>query len=177
MVVLLPSCFGHTLTPGDVDAHGTRAFSAPYATVFAASQSGLVSVGYEIAQASEGAGIIKTDRRLVKAVASGGGGVATAQGYYRMYVLRLEDRGNNEIVVRAEPRMFQGAADISGNSIWAMDGPAGEIALWDQLFREIQDSIDMGIGEVTHQAGPVQDAPAETAPPPQSGSPPPPPAG
>lgn len=131
---------GRTLTPHDVSSYGTARFEAPAPKVFGAVQEALKAEGYEIATADASKQLIKTNRKLVRAVAVGDQYSAQAISITRQYVIKLETEGKETIVV-AEPRVFQGDQDLSSQEVWDLDSPAGERALWSQLFKDIGEAL------------------------------------
>lgn len=142
LLTLVTACGpqGRPMTAADVAGDGTHRFDAPKAKVFAAVQQALKSEGYEIATADAAKGLIKTDRKLVRAVAVGNDVTATATAITRQYVVKLETEGT-VTVVSAEPRVFQGDQDLSSGNVWDFDSPAGERALWQQLFRDTEEAL------------------------------------
>ena len=134
---------GHLLTPAELDTQGSKKFAGNKDAVYGATVNALVDQGYEIALMNPETGAVKTHRRFTGAAA-----------YYRLYLVRVEESGPGAVTVRAEPRVFQGADDISGKKIWNMDY---ENKLWGQLFKAIQDNLDTGLTnlQATPTAGPV----------------------
>jgi hypothetical protein len=140
LVIACGGASGRPLTPTEVAQNGTASFAAPHARVFAAAQGALKSEGYEIAIADAGKGLIKTNRKLVRAQAYGNGYTAQAIEVTRQYVLTLRDEGGRTVVV-AEPRVFMGDRDLSDGSVWDIEGPMGERKLWSQLFRDMREAL------------------------------------
>jgi len=140
---LLAACGGATgrsLTPNDVASFGTARFDAPSGKVFAAVKGALQSEGYQVASADPTKGMIKTNRKLVRAVAVGNSVSAQAFEVTRQYLVKIRSDGAATVVV-AEPRVFQGDMDLSDGSVWDIDGPMGERTLWRQLFRDIKEAL------------------------------------
>jgi hypothetical protein len=142
VLTLLAACgpTGRPLTPSDISAYGTARFDAPLPKVFRAVQEALKSEGYQIATADASKQMIKTDRKLVRAVAVGTAHSAQAIEITRQYVVKLETEGGRTVVV-AEPRVFQGDQDLSAQEVWDIDGPMGERALWGQLFKDVNEAL------------------------------------
>jgi hypothetical protein len=128
------------MTPAEVSSHGTATYEAAPAKVFAATQGALKSEGYEIAVADEKKGLIKTNRKLVRAHAVGGPGYAEAVEATRQYVVSIHADGAKTVVV-AEPRVYIGDRDLSDESVWDIEGPMGERKLWTQLFRDVREGL------------------------------------
>ena len=131
---------GQPLTPAEVQTHGTMTFDAPVPKVFTAMQGALKSEGYQIAIADPNKGLIKTDRKLVRAQAVGNQYVAQAVEATRQYVVTLKGEGAHTTVV-AEPRVFMGDRDLSSETVWDLEGPMGERKLWSQLFRDVKEAL------------------------------------
>lgn len=133
-----------------VAGRGTRTFPVERSKVFAASVGALKILGYQIAFADEGAGVIKTAPKTVhtEAYTAGGQssysyhGQAVLVVYDRSYALRLMDQQGSTIV-EAAPRVYVNGKDVSSDPIWVLDGPQGEYALWDQLFQEIASNLGL----------------------------------
>jgi len=125
------------MTPAEIHDHGTHSFDAPVDKVFQATVGALKVEGYEVAIANEEKGTIKTDRKLVRADAVGAQSAVAVQ---RQYIISVKADGNKTIV-EAVPRIFRGEADLSDGAVWAMKGDAGEYALWNNLFKDIQDAL------------------------------------
>ena len=130
------------MTPTEIAAHGTATYDAPRSRVFTATQGALRSEGYEIATADAGKGLIKTGRKLVRATAYAvnGGTAAVATETTRQYVVSIHSE-NGKTVVVAEPRVFVGDRDLSGDAVWDLEGPMGERKLWGQLFRDVREAL------------------------------------
>jgi hypothetical protein len=141
-LTLLSACgpTGRPLTPNDIASSGTARFEAPLSKVFNATQDALKSEGYEIATADESKHLIKTNRKLIRAVAVGDQYSAQATTISRQYVVKLESEGKSTVVM-AEPRVYQGDQDLSAEPVWDLDSPAGERALWSQLFKDIGEAL------------------------------------
>jgi len=131
---------GVQMTPQIIQQSGTHAFSAPYDKVFVATVGALKSEGFPIAVSQPDTGLIKTGQKLIRTVAHGGGGSAVAVDVTRQYVVRVT-KAEGGAVVTAEPRIFQGNAELTDGAIWDIDSPEGERALWRRLFRDVQDAL------------------------------------
>ena len=138
---------GMTMTPQIVQAAGTHAFSAPYDRVFAAVANALQSEGFPIAISNSSEGMIKTGQKLIRTEAvsaadyrGNGYGTMTTAEITRQYVIRIHASGDTTVVI-AEPRIFEGNAELSGQPIWDLDGPEGERNLWQRLFRDISEAL------------------------------------
>src|SRR4051794_14635251 len=127
---------GQPMTPQEISQHGTHTFAAPKAKVFTATVAALKSDGYQIAFEDEGKGLIKTAPKMVGAVASGN----EAMGTYRSYTVKVTEEGGKVNVV-ATPSVKIGQADVSGDSVWILEGEAGERALWAKLWKTINELL------------------------------------
>ncbi|MCY0985697.1 hypothetical protein OV203_01045 [Nannocystis sp. ILAH1] len=140
----LTGCAGSrasVITPEEVQTHGTYTFTAPPAEVFAATLGALKTLGYPIAVTNEEKGIIKTERKFIRAMAVGGNYSAQAIDFTRQYYLRLESSDGASTSVTADPKVYMGERDVSGDKVWVLEGPEGERELWKRLFTEIQSNL------------------------------------
>jgi len=137
LVFVLVGC-GAAMTPAEIKANGTHTYDAPPEKVFEAATAALKAQGYEIAVAKPEKGLIKTNRKLVRADAVGN---QSAVGIQRQYILTITSDGTGKTTVEAIPKVFQGEADLSDGSVWVLDGDAGERKLWSSLFTEINDNL------------------------------------
>ena len=136
------ACGGAELTKTEIDTSGTHTYAAPLAKVFSATQAALVADGYEIAVTNPEKGIIKTKRKYLSSAAQRtSSSTAVAQDITRQYLLTLTAVDAGQTKVLAVPRVFQGDADVSEGSVWVIEGPQGERALWTRLFKGIDDSL------------------------------------
>jgi hypothetical protein len=141
LLTLIPGCVsGAVMTQQIIDQSGTQGFKAPYGKVFAATVSALKSEGFPIASSDAEKGFIKTGQKVIRAVARGGNGSAVAVEITRQYIVHVTKIADG-VAVAAEPRIFQGNAELSGQPIWDLDSPEGERALWARLFRDIQEAM------------------------------------
>jgi hypothetical protein len=131
---------GAMMTPTVIEQAGTQAFKAPYEKVFTATVNALKGEGFPIAMAEPEKGLIKTGQKIIRSVAVGGNHTAVAVDVTRQYVIHVGKAGDG-IVVSAEPRIFQGNAELTDQPIWDLDSPQGERALWKRLFRDIQEAL------------------------------------
>ena len=116
---------------------GRRSFAQPRRVVLKAVVSALESEGFKVPVVNANTGLVKTDRRDIRATAVGGRGYATAVMYTRQYTVHVTAEGG-QTVVRAEPRIYAGDTDISDRAIWVMSGPEGEpVALGPALPRRL----------------------------------------
>jgi hypothetical protein len=134
--LLFSTACGVAMTPQIIHDAGTHKFHAPYAKVFAATETALTAEGFPIAASQPEKGMITTGQKLIGAV--GGGGVAVAQT--RQYVVHVNPSGDGTVVV-AEPRIFQGNAEVTDQPVWVIEGPEGERALWQRFFRDVQENL------------------------------------
>jgi hypothetical protein len=131
---------GALMTDTEIAAYGTKEFAAPMPKVFDATVGALKAQGYEIAVKDVEKGTIMTARKIIRSVAVGSQYSATAVDITRQYTVRLHNKhGATEVV--AYPRVFNGEADISARPVWELEGPVGERALWDGLFRQIAELL------------------------------------
>lgn len=147
LAATMPATGGMAMTPQIVQTAGTHAFSGPYDRVFAAVASALQSEGFPIATSNSAEGMIKTGQKLIRAEAVStadyrgtGYGTMTTAEITRQYVIRVRASGTTTVVT-AEPRIFEGNAELSGQPIWDLDGPEGERNLWQRLFRDISEAL------------------------------------
>ncbi len=137
---------GVKMTPQVIQQDGTHQFTAPFDKVFAATEGALKSEGFPIAQSDPDKGLIKTGPKLVRAVTQGdsndvtGSYSATHVEITRQYVVHLVHNGTGTSV-SAEPRIFQGNAELTDQAVWVLDTSEGERALWQRLFRDINDGL------------------------------------
>lgn len=129
------------MSPEEISAHGTHTFAASPTDTFAATVGALRTLGYTLAVVNEDKGIIKTDRKELRAQAVYSANTAMAVGVTRQYYVRIavDDAGHS--TVAAEPKVFIGERDVSGDKVWALEGPEGERELWKRLFAEIQSNL------------------------------------
>jgi hypothetical protein len=146
LCLALAGCFsmggpqGAAMTPQIIQTSGTHTFDAPFDKVFEATQAALRAEGFPIANAKPETGFIKTGQKLIRSEAVGGGGAAMATDITRQYVITVHQAGA-ATNVSAEPRIFQGNAELTSQAIWDLDSPQGERALWQRLFRDIQEAL------------------------------------
>ncbi len=134
--------FGKNMTETEIQTYGTYTSNAPKAKIYDAAINALKSQGYEIAVENPESGVIKTGRKPIRAQAvSSGAGSATAVMYFRQYLLRIREVDGGKVTVTAVPRVFQGEMDLSDRAVWDLEGPIGERALWNNLFREIDEAL------------------------------------
>ena len=132
--------FGAPMTPQVIEQSGTHVFEAPYDKVFAATVNALKSEGYPVASMDPAKGFIKTGQKFVRTIARGGNGTAVAVDITRQYVIHI-GKTPNGVTLSAEPRIFQGNAELTDQPIWDLDSAQGERALWQRLFRDIQEAM------------------------------------
>jgi hypothetical protein len=132
---------GAVMTPEEVAANGTHTFAASPKDTFAATAGALQTLGYMLTVVNEEKGIIKTDRKHLRAQAVYNGNSATAVGFSRQYYIRVQSTDGTNTTVVADPKVFIGERDISGDKVWALEGPEGERELWTRLFAEIQSNL------------------------------------
>ena len=136
-------CFmsqGNPLTPVEVQSNGSHDFSAEQEHVFKATAAALEGQGYKLILVDQEHGHIKTGQKLVRAMAQGSYSSAVAIEATRQYDVRLVAEGGKTRVT-ATPRVFMGSTDVSDGPVWDLEGPAGERALWAQLFKEIDSNL------------------------------------
>lgn len=133
---------GAYMTPQEIDANGRHTFSAPPAETFKATAGALQTLGYELTVANEEKGIIKTNRKELRAQAVATSNyTASAVSITRQYYVQLSSTDGATTTVVASPRVFVGERDVSGDQVWALEGPEGERELWRRLFAEIQSNM------------------------------------
>lgn len=133
---------GKPLTQTEIEAHGTHIVKASKENTYKAIVSTLKTRGFQISLVNEEKGLIKTERRLIRSAAvSTGENSAAAVGYFRQYTFKVADLGDGRCQMTATPRIFAGDSDISEGEIWVIEGPEGERALWNSLFKEIDEVL------------------------------------
>lgn len=132
---------GALMTPEEIGSHGTHKFASSEAETFAATIGALRTLGYIVTVANEEKGMIKTDRKPLRAQAYAGGGQAVAVEVTRQYYVRLESTDASNTTVVAEPKVFIGERDVTNDKVWMLEGPEGERELWRRLFAEIQSNL------------------------------------
>jgi len=128
------------MTPEVIQQDGSHTFAASYDKVFAATVAALKSEGFPVASADPEKGMIKTGQKLIRQVAVGSEYTATATDITRQYVVHITRSGEGAQVA-AEPRIFQGNAELTEQPVWVLDTPEGERALWTRLFRDIGEAL------------------------------------
>lgn len=116
------------LTQGEIGRKGVHSFAAPPSTVFYSCTGALLADGYEIERSDPEQGVIVT-----KPLAVSGHGPVTA----RSYRLTISSDGQGGSRVVAEPHLYAGARDVSDREVWDLDGPRGQVALWNELFADV----------------------------------------
>jgi hypothetical protein len=118
----------HVLTQGEIGRKGARSFAAPPSTVFYACVGVLMADGYEIATSDPEQGVIVT-----KPLGVDGEGPVTARSY--RITIAPGVHGGSRVV--AAPYIYSGTRDVSEGELWNLDGPHGELALWNELFEDV----------------------------------------
>jgi len=131
---------GDVMDEREIAANGERDFKAPYNKVFGAVVEALKAEGYDVVVANREKGVIRTNRRDVRTVAHGSRYVAMAITYSRQYVVNIGAVADNAVRVRATPHIFANNEEMGG-SVWVLEGPHGERALWDRLFATAKESL------------------------------------
>jgi hypothetical protein len=129
----------HHMDAEEVSAHGSRAFKGTMDKVFQATIDALKSEGYEVVVQNPEKGLIRTNRRDVRTVAHAGYAVAVAVTYTRQYVVNLTLDAEG-VRVSATPHIFANGEEMNGD-VWQIQGPQGERALWDRLFKTLEESL------------------------------------
>ena len=128
---------GERMTTEEVQKFGTHVVSAPKEKVYKAVTGTLQSLGFNIAVEDQDKGIIKTDRKLIRAGSNGDNAV----GYYRRYDLKITELPDGKFQIVANPKIYAGDNDLSNESDWVLDGPQGERVLWKSLFKDIDELL------------------------------------
>jgi len=128
---------GSAMGTAEIEQYGTHIVSAPKEKVFKAVTGTLQSSGFAIAVENREKGIIKTDRRLIRAGYNGD----MAVGYYRRYDIRINELSQDKFQIVATPKVYAGDKDLSDGNVWVLDGSEGERQLWKSLFKEIDDLL------------------------------------
>lgn len=125
------------MRPEEIQQYGTHVVSAPKEKVYKAVVGALQASGFAIAFENQEKGIIKTDRKLIRAAGNGG----EAVGYYRRYDLRITELEPGKFQIAATPKVYAGEKDLSDGSVWVLEGSQGERKLWADMFKEIDDLL------------------------------------
>lgn len=123
---------GVPMTSEIVDQRGAAAFRYPRAVVFAATEAVLRRAGYHIGFVDQAFTSMKTEPILA--------GDPTLTAYERSYSVTFSDVDGGTRV-RIAPHMWLNRQDVSATPVWNMDGPTGELALWEGIFREIDAAL------------------------------------
>ena len=67
-------------------------------------------------------------------------GDPTLTQYQRSYSVTFSDVDGGTRV-RIAPHMWLDTQDVSATPVWNMEGPTGEFALWEGIFREIDAAL------------------------------------
>jgi len=133
------------LTPEVVGEFGTRIFNHDKDSVFRAVKAVLISHDYLIDIENPAKGIIKTRKKDIGASGSATYGINSSSSQirsnYRQYNVMVEELEKGKIKVVIVPKIFVGDADLSDEKVWVLKGPAGEIRLWETLFKEISEML------------------------------------
>jgi hypothetical protein len=133
---------GSLMTPQEVAAHGTMVVPGDVPHAYHASVDALRALGYEIAVERPERGLVISGRQPLGSVARVSGGSYSATGssvtYYRQFTIQVDEQPGGNVRVVATPAVFEGNADISSGEVWALEGPQGERAKWDELFQNIR---------------------------------------
>jgi hypothetical protein len=139
--LLLTGCVAmmqpRTLSPVELDQHGTRVYSANLETGVKAAAIALRTLGYEITSADLASGTIKTAPRDIMSTAAA---TSTTYVQYRnelAWVLVVSPQGN-AIQVKAMPHAYS-----NGNEVPPTQVPADAIepkfsTLWNELDQDIK---------------------------------------
>jgi hypothetical protein len=133
--------FGATMTPQELNTYGTKTLAKPLPDTFKATLGALKVMGYQIAVEDQAKGIIKTERKVIRANAVGGAYSASATNIYRQYQLKLGESEPGKTAVTATPYVFIGERNVSDDKVWVIEGPEGERQLWSSLFKEIESQL------------------------------------
>jgi hypothetical protein len=133
------------MTPELISQYGTVSFKSSKDSVFNAVKQTLVSHGYTIDIENVDKGLIKTNRKDIGATGSATytayAGVAQYRSNYKQYIATVELQQNGLVKVVMEPKVYVGDADYSDKKVWVIKGNAGEIKLWEDLFKDIQERL------------------------------------
>lgn len=140
----LPGCFGSTgamLTQQEISAYGSKTVAKPLPDTFKATVGALKVMGYSIAVEDADKGLIKTERKVIRAQAVGNAHAVMATNVARQYSLKLAESEPGKTAITATPRVFVGERDVSDDKVWVLEGPEGERQLWGALFKEIESQL------------------------------------
>jgi hypothetical protein len=133
--------FGANLTQQELTTYGTKTLAKPLPDTFKATIGALKVMGYQIAVEDAAKGIIKTERKVIRANAIGNSTSASATNIYRQYSLKLGESEPGKTAVTATPYVFIGERNVSEDKVWVIEGPEGERQLWSSLFKEIESQL------------------------------------
>ena len=128
---------GAHMKPEIIEKYGTKVFDAPKDSVYKAVKAIMIEQDFGIGIEKPEKGEIKTKRKILSAY----GDAHSAAFYYKQYVIKIEEKEPGKTTVVMTPRLFHQETDISDKACWVIKGKAGEIKLWESLFKEIQEQL------------------------------------
>lgn len=132
---------GALLTQQEITTYGQKTMPKSKPDTFKATVGALRVLGYSIAVEDADKGLIKTERKVIRAHAVGNANAAMATNVYRQYSLKLAEPESGKTEITATPRVFIGERDVSEDKVWVLDGPDGERTMWNSLFKEIESQL------------------------------------
>jgi len=147
--LIVAGCRGpqlRTLTAAEVREHGTAVFRAPRDKVLRACAEALEIMGYEVAAASVGGGVMVTKHRQARSLASWDG----ERAYRRSYTLEARETADHAVELAATPRLFEEKSvdaswvklrELSAKTTWS---GAEERAEWNRLFQTVAARLAAG---------------------------------
>lgn len=133
---------GRKLKQKHIDEYGTKVFNYEKDKVFPIILEVLKNNDFEIELERKEKGLIKTKRKNISTTGVGtSNNTAQFTSNYRQYIVTIVESNQNETKVILKPRIFIGDADLTDRAVWVLNGPAGEIKLWERLFSEIDERI------------------------------------
>lgn len=136
---------GELMTAKEIETYGSRVFKSPVDKVMSAAVIALKADGYEVVAINTDKGTIITSRKLLRTEASaslsGHAGAAVVMPISRQYFLSATRQSDGTTLLVAIPKIYRGEMDLSAQQVWALEGAAGERALWARLFDQVERSI------------------------------------
>ncbi|MCP4443417.1 MAG: hypothetical protein GY810_31325 [Aureispira sp.] len=133
---------GRKLKQKHIDEYGTKVFNYEMNKVFPIILEVLKNNNFEIELERKEKGLIKTRRKVISTTGIGtSSNTAQFTSNYRQYIVTIDESNQNETKVILKPRIFIGEADLTDRAVWVINGPAGEIKIWERLFNEIDERL------------------------------------
>ena len=146
--IVLGGCGGAYMTQQEIETNGTKSYPVPKAQLVESITVVLKGMGYEVVRSDPEKGVVTTARKEIgqSTYTAGVRGRSTSSshsmttGYYRQYLVRIEETSAGVSRVRVTPKVFIGERDVSEDKVWNIDGRGGERELWHNIFRDLEAS-------------------------------------